>query len=65
MSPSTEPTAGNPASPALVFPAAYKGSGPTEARQESVHFPLPPIAELYAESFGWPITMDGGELMVM
>lgn len=65
MLPSTEPTAGNPASPALVFPAAYKGSGPTGARQESVHSPLPPGAQLYAESFGWPITMEGGEVMVM
>lgn len=50
MSSSTE----NPASPALVFPAAHEGSGLTVARVMSAHAPRPVAARHYAESFGWP-----------
>lgn len=58
------PAAGNPASSAVVFPAVHKGSGPTDARATSARSPLPPAAELYVEWFGWPISVENGEVKV-
>lgn len=61
----TEPPAGNPATPAVVFPAAYEGSEPAIPRRTSAHSPLPPAARLYLDGFGWPVTMEGDQVMVV
>jgi hypothetical protein len=63
-SPSTQSAAGTPASSSSVSSTGQEGNGLTTPSSESAHSLLPPAARLYAESFGWPISVVDGDVTV-
>jgi hypothetical protein len=63
-SPAAGSVVGGPVSPSLVSPAGQEGSGLATPSFEPAHFPLPPAATFYAEAFGWPISVEEGEVTV-